>query len=182
MKNRFKIMAGLTAFTLSLTMAPFLATNANANELILNQPIIAEPVLVPSNIKRRITPSRPELYVVMYHADWCGPCKVVNPALNTALTKMADPQVEFVLMDMTNPTSQEASAYRALSRNIVGQYNGWHGVTGFAAVIDASTKNTLGCVDMKYSPDDMATHIGYLKQQALVDNPPLNLTCPSYNR
>ena len=125
--------------------------------------------------------SQTELYVVMFEADWCTPCKIVKPSINQALNSLRDPSIEYVTIDITTPSISEISAHRAFDRNIVPQYNNWLGVTGFAAIIDATTKQTLGCVNLKYSPQDMATHISNLKTYAVVDQAPLDFTCPEPN-
>lgn len=125
--------------------------------------------------------SIPELYVVMFRADWCGPCKIVEPNLGSALSILRDPSIELVEIDITTPHLSEQSAHKAFDRNIVGQYNGWMGVTGFAAIIDADTKNTLGCVNMTYDADLMARHIKNLKAYAVANQSSFDMTCPAPN-
>ena len=125
---------------------------------------------------------RPDLYVVMFRADWCPPCKVVEPRLENVLANLGDPGIEYITIDITTPLASEASAHRAFDRNIVYHYNRWLGVTGFAAIIDATTKKSLGCVNMQYSPQDMATHINNLKTYALADQPTQDVTCPAPNQ
>ena len=125
--------------------------------------------------------SHPELYVVMFRADWCAPCKIVEPNIAQALNILRDPSIEPVTIDITTPSHSELSAHRAFDRNIVSQYNSWLGVTGFAAVIDATNKHTLGCVNLKYSPQDMATHFKNLKTYAVADQVTQDFTCPEPN-
>ncbi len=125
---------------------------------------------------------RPEIYVVMFRADWCGPCKIVEPNLNQALLNLRDPSIELVTIDITNSFLSERSAHTAFDRNIVRQYNQWMGVTGFAAIIDADTKNTLGCVNMMYDSDAMTAHIRNLKTYALVNKTAFDITCPAPNK
>jgi len=122
-----------------------------------------------------------ELYVVMFRADWCAPCKIVEPSIAQALSILRDPTIESLTIDITTPTHSEISAHKAFDRNIVQQYNSWLGVTGFGAIIDATSKQTLGCVNLKYSPQDMATHIRNLKTYAVVDQVAADFTCPEPN-
>jgi len=126
-------------------------------------------------------PSTTDLYVVMFRADWCGPCKIVEPSLNQALTQLNDPAIEYVTVDITTPSLSEMSAHRAFDRNIVPQYNSWMGVTGFAAIIDANTKQTLGCVNLVYDAGAMAMHIKNLKTYAVSNQPMQDTTCPAPN-
>lgn len=125
--------------------------------------------------------TNPDMYVVMFRADWCGPCKVVEPKLDKALRTLADPTIEYVTIDITNPERSEISAHRAFDRNIVPQYNSWMGVTGFAAIIDADTKQTLGCINMVYDTGSMTMHIKNLKTYAVSNQPVQEVLCPEPN-
>jgi len=120
----------------------------------------------------------PDLYVVMFRADWCAPCKVVEPTIQKALNTLRDPKIEYLTIDISNPGLSEISAHAAFDREIVPQYNSWLGVTGFAAIIDADTKRTLGCVNMLYDQNATTTHIRNLKTIAIMNKPSLDLTCP----
>lgn len=119
---------------------------------------------------------QPDIYVVFFSADWCGPCKIVEPKLSQALGNLHDPGIERVNIDISTPRNSEIGAHAAFDRNIVRQYNEWLGVTGFAAIIDADTKNTLGCVNMMYDVHLMAMHIKNMKTYALVNKPSFDLT------
>lgn len=125
---------------------------------------------------------KPEMLVVKFRAEWCGPCKVMEPSLDQALRSLNDPSIRLVDIDTTNGATSEAAAYKAFDADIVSQYNQWLGLTGFAVMIDADTKNTLGCVNMTYSAALMAEHISNLKQLALSNTPNVDLTCPGPNR
>ena len=124
---------------------------------------------------------KPEMYVVIFRADWCGPCKIVEPNLDRAMRDLNDPAIKVVMIDVTDASRIERSAYVAFDHQIASQYNQWYGVTGFAAMIDADTKNTLGCVNMMYDAATMATHIRNLKTYALANQPSFDITCPAPN-
>jgi len=125
---------------------------------------------------------RPDMYVVMFRADWCAPCKIVEPNLDRALKTLGDPGIQFINIDITDPPRSERSAHLAFDAAIVKQYNQWYGITGFAAIIDADTKNTLGCVNMLYDVGAMTAHIKNLKSYALANQPSFDITCPGPNR
>lgn len=122
----------------------------------------------------------PDVYVVMFRADWCAPCKVVEPALVQASNMMRDPRVEFLTIDISGGQG-DANAHAVFDRGIVRQYNEWMGVTGFAAIIDGDTKQTMGCVNMTYDADSMAMHIQNLKNRAIANQPTFDITCPEPN-
>lgn len=125
--------------------------------------------------------SSTDMYVVMFRADWCGPCKIVEPKLDQALKGLNDSAIEYVTIDITTPSRSESSAHRAFDRDIVPHYNGWMGVTGFAAIIDADTKQTLGCVNMVYDAAAMMMHIKNLKTYAVSNQPVQEILCPAKN-
>jgi len=114
-------------------------------------------------------------------ARWCAPCKVVEPNIAQALNTLRDPSIEYVTFDITDPARSELSAHRAFDRQLVSQYNSWMGVTGFAAIIDADTKQTLGCVNMMYDAQSTAMHIRNLKTYAVSNQPSMDFTCPEPN-
>ncbi len=122
----------------------------------------------------------PDIYVVMFRADYCAPCKVVEPALNQALRNIADTRIEYVHLDI-GAGNGERNAHQVFDRGIVQQYNMWLGVTGFAAIVDADTKKTLGCLNMSYDTHSMAMHIRNLQSAAQRNQPSFDLTCPAAN-
>ncbi len=124
---------------------------------------------------------QPAMYVVMFRADWCGPCKIVEPNLSRAMAMLHDPSLRILVIDITDGPRTERSANIAFDANIVPQYNKWYGVTGFAAMIDADTKRTLGCVNMMYNAEAMARQIANLKTYALSNQQSADATCPAPN-
>ena len=122
----------------------------------------------------------PDVYVVMFRADWCAPCKIVEPRLNQALSSLRDPGIEYVSIDISGGRG-DMNAHTVFDRGLVKQYNAWMGVTGFAAIIDGDTKRTLGCVNMMYDTQSMAMHIKNLKTFAIANQPTMDVTCPEPN-
>jgi thiol-disulfide isomerase/thioredoxin len=123
----------------------------------------------------------PDVYVVMFRADWCAPCKVVEPRLSEALRTLHDSRIEYVNIDISNNQSAW-NANAVFDRGIVDQYNRWMGVTGFAAVIDGDTKRTLGCLNINYDANAMVSHIRNLQGQAQRNQQNFDITCPASNQ
>jgi len=122
----------------------------------------------------------PDVYVVMFSADWCAPCKVVEPALDQALNSLSDPGIEYVNINISRGNG-DINAHTVFDRGLVKQYNTWLGVTGFAAIVDGDTKRTLGCVNMTYDTDSMARHIRNLQVNAQRNQATFDITCPEAN-
>ncbi len=122
----------------------------------------------------------PDVYVVMFSASWCAPCRVVEPRLNDALISLRDPRIEYVNIDISTGNG-DLNAHTVFDRGLVKQYNTWLGVTGFAAIVDGDTKQTLGCVNMTYDTASMAMHIKNLQTFAIANAPTFDVTCPEAN-
>lgn len=133
-----------------------------------------------SSIASAYQPQTPDVYVVMFRADYCAPCKVVEPALNQALTSLRDPRIEYVHIDI-GAGQGERNAHLVFDKGIVQQYNMWLGVTGFAAIIDGDTKQTLGCINLNYDSSSMASHIKNLQTLAQSNTSNFDITCPAPN-
>ena len=118
----------------------------------------------------------PDVYVVFFSADWCGPCQILQPKLEEALRRLGDPKIEYLNIDITGGRNANYNANAVFDRGIVSQYNNWLGVTGFAAIIDGDTKNTLGCVNITYDTASMASHIDNLKSLAKNNQRSIDLT------
>ncbi|MGJ8564915.1 MAG: thioredoxin domain-containing protein [Alphaproteobacteria bacterium] len=123
----------------------------------------------------------PDMYVVVFRADWCGPCRILEPRLRAALSNLNDRKIEYVEIDISNQPLSEIGAHKAFDRNIVAQYNQWLGITGFAVMIDADTKRTLGCVNKTYDAEAMKMHIRNLKTHAVTNHTSFDTTCPPAN-
>jgi len=122
----------------------------------------------------------PDIYVVMFRADWCAPCKIVEPRLESVLQNFNDPRIEYVNIDIGNGNG-DSNAHKVFDRGLVQQYNTWLGVTGFAAIVDGDTKQTMGCVNLTYDTPTMARHIRNLQANAQRNEATFDLTCPEAN-
>jgi len=89
----------------------------------------------------------PDVYVMMFSADYCAPCRIVEPRLNQALLNLRDPGIEYVNIDISAGNG-DLNAHAVFDRGLVTQYNTWLGVTGFAAIVDGDTKRTMGCINI----------------------------------
>jgi len=45
-------------------------------------------------------------------------------------------------------------------------FNQWVGLPGFAAIVDANSKRVIGCVNDKFSADEMARELGRMASKA----------------
>ena len=102
---------------------------------------------------------RPDVYVVKFRADNCATCAVMEDQLGQAMNMVRSSKVELVAIDSTDPLKWEVSAHKAFDRDFVPQFNNWVGLTGFVAVIDRQSRETIGCISDKENKYKMASFI-----------------------
>ncbi|MEM9600367.1 MAG: hypothetical protein AAF926_05045 [Pseudomonadota bacterium] len=100
----------------------------------------------------------PDVYVVNFRSDSEPTSKMLDEALNTAIS-LAGVEAEQVIVDTTTAAKWERSAHDAFNRNLVPVFNRWVGLPGFAAIVDADTKAVIGCVTPGIEPRDMAREL-----------------------
>ncbi len=103
--------------------------------------------------------SAADVYVVKFRADNCQTCSAMETQLSSAVAMIGSASVVEVTLDSTNALQWEKSAHTAFDHNVVKQFNKWIGKTGFAAIVDAKTSRTVGCVSDKDSVHKMANFI-----------------------
>lgn len=103
----------------------------------------------------------PELIGVLYYADWCGSCKILDPQVKKARGKagLDDMPIVFVRMDLTDKTTSAQSAMLASSLGLGDVYADNKGKTGYMAVVDANTKEVVARIDKTMPADDIAALI-----------------------
>jgi thiol-disulfide isomerase/thioredoxin len=86
----------------------------------------------------------PAVRLVFFTADWCPNCRVLEPELKVASARVSG--VARIDMDVSNPVRRAQSRDIAAANGVLAQHDVWIGRTGFAAVIDAASHRTIGCV------------------------------------
>lgn len=86
-----------------------------------------------------------EVLGVLFYADWCGSCKVLDPVIQKARGKSnldAEP-ILFVKLDLTDETRRNQSELMAEVLGIQDFYKENGGATGFMLLVDAETKKVI---------------------------------------
>jgi len=88
---------------------------------------------------------KPEVLGVLFYADWCGSCKVLDPIIKKARGKanLDNDAILFVRLDLTDATQRHQSALMAHTLGLSDFYNKNGGATGFMLLVNAETKEVI---------------------------------------
>ena len=101
---------------------------------------------------------KPELLIVKFHADWCGSCKAIGPALEDLTNKLDGKATLFVELDFTNNSTKHQAQLMATAlgiEKILEKNNG----TGFILVIDSKTKEVKAKLTKAQTTKEMGAKI-----------------------
>lgn len=97
-----------------------------------------------------------EVYVLKFHADWCGHCKKMTPVYNDMVERFESKPVGFAILDVTDK-SDHAKAEAKMKE--LGLENIWKqnkGRNGFILLVDADTKKLIKKLNSSTSKEQAA--------------------------
>lgn len=91
---------------------------------------------------------KPEVLGVLYYADWCGSCKILEPELDAARidSELDTDAILFVRLDLTDATTSYQAELLANQLDLGGLYTENGGATGYMVLVDAETKEVISRV------------------------------------
>jgi len=109
--------------------------------------------------------SSPDVYVVNFRNDKSAESQQLDRELFSALS-MVGGSAEHVIIDTSNAAKWEKGAHEAFDREIVPVFNQWVGLPGFAAIVDAKSKQVIGCVNGTFSAAEIADQVRSMASRA----------------
>jgi thiol-disulfide isomerase/thioredoxin len=109
----------------------------------------------------------PTLLAVLFHADWCATCKVLEPKLEQVKRDFPNESVLFTQFDLTDDFTTDQSAYYAASIGLEKIYRENANKTGFVLLIDGKNKKVLGKITREKTPEEMKSML----RRALIGHP-----------
>lgn len=97
----------------------------------------------------------PSVLAVMFHADWCPTCKIIEPRLHKIEREFAGQPILFTRFDLTDEFTIEQSARFAALLGLETYLEQSSGRTGYMLLFDRQTKKLLGEVRVKMSDDEI---------------------------
>ncbi|NNE57791.1 MAG: hypothetical protein HKN36_06750 [Hellea sp.] len=109
--------------------------------------------------------SSPDVYVVNFRNDQSAESQQLDRELNSAMS-MVGGSAEQVIIDTSNAAKWQKGAHEAFDRDIVPVFNQWVGLPGFAAIVDANSKQVIGCVNSSFSSAEIAEQVRAMASRA----------------
>lgn len=100
-----------------------------------------------------------DVVVMKFRADDCSTCGMIEAQVDTALAMVGTDSVKEITVDVSNAALWEKGAHESFDADVVPVFNKYVGLTGFAAVVDARTQRTIGCVNENYDASQVAALI-----------------------
>ncbi len=84
---------------------------------------------------------KPEVYGILFYADWCGSCKILDPAIQKARgqSDLDNEPVLFLRLDLTDATRRYQAGLMANALGLGEFFDRNAGATGFLLLVDAES-------------------------------------------
>ena len=88
---------------------------------------------------------QPKVLAVLFYADWCGSCTVLDPEIQKARDKfdLDNEPVLFIRLDTTDAARRYQAGLMASSLGLGDFYEQNAGATGFMILVDAETNEII---------------------------------------
>ncbi|MEM1055393.1 MAG: thioredoxin domain-containing protein [Bacteroidota bacterium] len=101
------------------------------------------------------TAEQTEVLALVFAADWCSACKVLDPKLRAAQASLEDLPVTFVTLDQTDADARRQAAASAREGGYTEVYSAHEGKTGFVLLVHAQTQEVLGRITSSDSESEI---------------------------
>ncbi len=128
------------------------------NRLILRTLLVAAACLGLAVVASADT-TKPKVVGLLFYADWCGSCKVLEPKLNEVKKEFSGQPILFTRVDLTNDFTKEQSALLASQLGLNAAYAENAPKTGFMLLIDPATGRVLSKLTKTQNEDELRAEI-----------------------
>jgi len=133
------------------------------NTQILKSPIIRTLCLIcgvfaagaAAHAGEKSSDAAPTTYAVLFYADWCNSCKVLDPKIKEARNAISDKPILFLKLDMTDEETKKQAAMLANVMGLEDYYKKNEGKTGFMLLIDSQDKQLVNSISRNDSVEEI---------------------------
>ncbi len=97
----------------------------------------------------------PKLISGMFHSDYCGACKAMEPLIKEAAEKLTDKPVLFVTLDLTDDKTKKQAELLAGALGLDKVWSENHTRTGFMKLVNAETGEDLETITVRHETEDI---------------------------
>jgi len=104
-------------------------------------------------------PVEPKVVGLMFFADTCASCKVLDPKIQAVKGEFVEQPILFATFDHSNDGTKAQATMLAAALGVGDIYAAQEKASGFLVLVDAKTKQPVGKLTRDMSEDDIKAEI-----------------------
>jgi hypothetical protein len=104
-------------------------------------------------------PVEPKVVGLMFWADTCASCKVLDPKIHAVKGEFVEQPILFATFDHSNNATKAQAAMLAATVGVGDVYKAQEKASGFLILVDAKTKQPIGKLTRDMSEENIRTEI-----------------------
>jgi len=112
-----------------------------------------------TNLASAAQPVEPKVVGLMFWADTCASCKVLDPKIHAVKGEFVEQPILFATFDHSNDATKLQAAMLATGLGVGDIYKAQEKASGFLILVDAKTKQPVGKLTRDMSEEDIRKEI-----------------------
>jgi hypothetical protein len=112
-----------------------------------------------TNLANAAQPVEPKVVGLMFWADTCASCKVLDPKIQAVKGEFVEQPILFATFDHSNDATKLQAAMLAAGLGVGDIYKAQEKASGFLILVDVKTKQPVGKLTRDMSEEDITTEI-----------------------
>jgi thiol-disulfide isomerase/thioredoxin len=112
-----------------------------------------------TNLATAADPVEPKVVGLMFFADTCASCKVLDPKIQAVKGEFVDQPILFATFDHSNDATKVQAAMLATALGVGDIYKAQEKASGFLILVDAKTKQPIAKLTRDMSEEDIKTEL-----------------------